>query len=125
MVREVRAIIAGGRDFSNYSLLSGKVFDIIGQYADVTIISGHAKGADELGEIYAKKYNIPVKIFSPDWEEYSRATGPIRNREMAKYASEGDSYSILIAFWDGKSKGTKSMIDLGLKYLKEVHVIKY
>ena len=44
---------------------------------------------------------------------------------LAEYASEGDNIGILIAFWDGKSKGTKSMIDYGLKHLHEVHVIKY
>lgn len=33
---------------------------------------------------------------------------------MAKYASE--TYGILIAFWDGKSRGTKNMIDTAKKH---------
>ena len=89
------------------------------------IISGHCRGADMLGEQLANKYSIPIKIFPADWDKHGKAAGHIRNRQMAEYASDGDNIGILVAFWDGKSRGTKSMIDLGLQYLKEVHVIKY
>ena len=44
---------------------------------------------------------------------------------MAQIASEEDCYGVLIAFWDGESKGTKHMINLAEKYGLEVHVIKY
>jgi hypothetical protein len=42
---------------------------------------------------------------------------------MAKYAAE--KIGVLFAFWDGKSKGTKHMIDLAYQYGLDVHVINY
>jgi hypothetical protein len=48
---------------------------------------------------------VPLKIFPAQWSIYGKGAGYIRNREMAQYADA------LIAFWDGKSKGTKNMID--------------
>lgn len=127
-VSQVRIIVAGGRDFSDYAKLESEVTEIISSYRigdDITIISGHCRGADMLGEQLANKYSIPIKIFPANWDKHGKSAGYIRNRQMAEYASDGDSIGILVAFWDGKSKGTKSMIDLGLQYLKEVHVIKY
>ena len=41
---------------------------------------------------------------------------------MAKYASE--TYGILIAFWDGKSRGTKNMIDTAKKHGLEIHIVQ-
>lgn len=49
--------------------------------------------------------DIPVKRFPADWDRHGRAAGPIRNCQMAQYADA------LIAIWDGKSRGTKNMID--------------
>lgn len=68
------------------------------------VISGHAVGADKLGEAWAKKNSIPIDPHPALWSKYGNAAGPIRNREMAKQADA------LIAFWDGKSKGTENMI---------------
>lgn len=67
------------------------------------IVSGTARGIDELGERYAKEKGIPVKLFKPDWSMGKRA-GPLRNLDMAKYAQA------LIAVWDGTSPGTAHMI---------------
>ena len=68
------------------------------------IVSGGAKGADALGERYGRENQIPIKRFLPDWQKYDKLAGPIRNKAMAEYAD------MAIIFWDGKSKGTKSMI---------------
>jgi hypothetical protein len=48
---------------------------------------------------------ILVKKFPADWDRYGKSAGPVRNGQMARYAQR------LIAFWDGKSTGTKNMID--------------
>jgi tyrosyl-tRNA synthetase len=58
-----------------------------------------------LGEKYAKMKNIPIKIYKPDWEKYGKAAGVIRNEDIINYSDR------VIAFWDGKSKGTKNSID--------------
>ena len=131
-VSQVRIIVAGGRDFSDYDMLEREVTEIINStariydpYDEVVIVSGHCRGADMMGEQFASSHFVPIRKFPADWDKYGKSAGYIRNRQMAEYASESDSIGILVAFWDGKSKGTKSMIDLGLQYLKEVHVIKY
>ena len=120
-----RIIVAGGRDFNNYDLLSETLDAVLKRYTDseTIIVTGCCRGADALGEHYAKEHGIPVKRFPADWLQYGKAAGPIRNREMAEYASEGEG--VLVAFWDGKSRGTKNMIDMAFKYGLDVHVIMW
>lgn len=76
---------------------------------EIEVVSGKAKGADTLGEMYAKHYNQKIKEFPANWGEYGKSAGYRRNTEMAKYADA------CIVFWDGKSKGTKHMIDIAKK----------
>lgn len=113
---EQRIIIAGSRSFTDYhkfkQIFSG-LFPVVGY---IQIVSGTARGADQLGERYAEKWNIPLKRFPADWDKHGKAAGHIRNQEMAEYAD------VLVAFWDGESKGTKSMIDKALKEKLETHV---
>ncbi len=123
----MKVIIAGGRDFIDWKLLESRVHYYLKNCIDLEIISGCCStgsvtfiradgtmvcGADGLGERYAKKYNLHVKYFPADWSK-GKSAGPVRNKQMAEY---GDA---LIAFHDGKSKGTSNMIneasDKGLK----------
>lgn len=113
-------IIAGGRDFNDYDLLEEKCKDVLRlymAYRNVTIISGDATGADTLGERFAKEYRLKSLIFPAEWQKYGRAAGPIRNQEMANLADA------VIAFWDGKSRGTKNMIDLAQAKGLSTHVV--
>lgn len=126
----VRIIIAGGRDFSDYELLKRSVHAVIDgdrlkEHYPIEFISGAARGADKLGEKFATENIYFLKRFPADWDRYGKRAGYIRNEQMAKYASEDNSYGILIAFWDGESKGTKLMIDLAKRYGLEIHVINY
>lgn len=100
-----RVIVPGTRTFENYELMCevlDKVLPTLGD--DIEIVSGHAEGADKLGERYAKEHNIKCAVFPADWRSHGRKAGPIRNSQMIKYASEKDPY--VIAFWDGMSHGT-------------------
>jgi hypothetical protein len=110
----VRIIIAGGRTFDNYPALSNFCWDALKKIGvnnpsseNVTILSGGAKGADGLGEKFARENRLNLELFSADWKTYGRAAGPIRNKQMLE---EGRA-DYLFAFWDGKSAGTKNMID--------------
>ena len=140
MEKNFRIIIAGGRDFDDYEKLHNEVFNVLvdlnmkykNKISDTMrfeIISGKAKGADLLGEKFAKEYKVKLTLFPADWDKYGKSAGYRRNAEMAKYAVEGKEQGVigvLIAFWDGKSKGTKSMIDLAKRYgLDEVYVVRY
>lgn len=128
MIRKVgeimRVIIAGGRDFNNYPLLREECIKILHshQYKPVEIVPDGARGADKLGEKFAKRFNYPLKVFPANWDKYGKRAGYLRNKEMAEYASPD---GMLIAFWDGKSRGTRLMIDLANKYNLEIHVINY
>jgi len=79
------------------------------------VVSGGARGVDRMGESYAEASNIPVKQFIPDWSK-GRWAGLARNRDMAKYADAA------IIIWDGKSRGTKNMIEEAKKNGLTVYV---
>lgn len=104
----MRTIIAGGRHYQ----LTGLDKNTLSALPISEVVCGGATGADEGGKQWAEENGIPVKMFPADWKKHGKAAGPIRNREMAEYAES------LVAFWDGKSRGTGSMIsiaeDLGL-----------
>lgn len=123
--QKTRVIIAGSREFPipfNLVFVTSAVEDAlaclgISTYDNIEIVSGTARGADRMGEEWANLYGVNVKQFPADWDKHGKAAGPIRNAEMAEY---GD---VLIAFWDGESRGTKGMIDLAKK--KGLKVIVY
>lgn len=113
----MRVILAGSRDFSDYEEFKKGInesgFDI------TEVISGGARGADTLGEKYAKEMNLSLRIFLAKWNEFGKSAGFIRNEEMSNNADA------LIAFWDQKSQGTKNMIDIAKNKGLKVHVHKY
>lgn len=76
---------------------------------EVEIVSGTARGADELGERYAKARGYALKQFPADWDTFGKGAGYRRNSQMADYAEA------CVVFWDEKSRGTKHMIDLAEK----------
>ena len=119
-----RIVVAGSRGFTDYTLLRENLDALLGETSgDVELISGHAAGADQLAERYAQERNIPITVMRPDWKTYGRAAGPVRNKQMLDYASEGSP--LVIAFWDGKSKGTKNTIDTAQKMGISIKVVLY
>lgn len=113
--------MAGGRDFNDYQRLS-KVMDHVLSQRDndeVEIVSGGARGADSLGERYAKDNNLKLKIFPADWDSHGKAAGHIRNKQMAEYATH------LVLFWDGKSKGSANMLETAKKIGLIYRVMRY
>lgn len=105
----MKVIIAGGRYFKDYESLHKFCDDLLQNENNIEIVSGGAKGADFLGEKYAKAKNHRIIRFPAAWKKYGKRAGIIRNLEMAEYAD------LLIAFWDGKSKGTASIIRFAKK----------
>lgn len=114
-----KVIIAGGRGFNNYEYLKAKVSSLLQNKNDVTIISGCARGADALGAKYAKENNIELIKIPANWNKYGKSAGYRRNVEMANIANG------LIAFWDGKSRGTKHMIDIAKSKNIPTRIINY
>ena len=92
----------------------------IGEYMpdDVTeIVSGGAKGIDTLAKEYAEKRKLLYTEFLPDYETFGKYAPLHRNERIINYADE------ILAFWDGKSKGTKYVIDNAKKQGKRVSVV--
>lgn len=111
----MKTIVAGSRKFKDYKLM----VRTLQRYNIEKIISGHAPGADSLGERYALENNIPLDIYHANWKEYGRAAGPIRNSKMVENADA------LIVFWNGYSTGTKDVIKKARAKGLIVNVIKF
>jgi glycerophosphoryl diester phosphodiesterase len=119
--REImRVIVAGSRNFNCFEKLTNAMNEYLKDAIygnDFEIVSGGAKGADRLGEQYARLYGATVKQFIPDWNGLGRRAGMVRNEQMAKYATH------LVAFWDGMSPGTRHMIEFAKRSGLTVHVV--
>ena len=81
------------------------------------IVSGGAVGVDSCAAEYAKRHNLNLTVFLPQYEKYGRAAPIVRNKEIVDYADK------VIAFWDGKSKGTLSVIKYAEKIGKPCEVV--
>lgn len=110
----MKLIVAGSRTFTNYHFLKTKLRKL----NPSEIVSGTARGADQLGEQFAKEHQLPIKRFPADWENQGRTAGFMRNIKMALYADA------LAAFWDGHSRGTKHMIETAREQGLKVYIFK-
>ena len=108
----MKLIIAGSRNINptpEYmdDLMNG--LQTFHQRKITSVISGRARGVDRAGEAWAKRQGIPVDPYPADWTLGKRA-GHLRNEQMAR---AGDA---LVLIWDGKSKGSASMLKFAKKY---------
>ena len=111
-MQDYRVIIAGSRSFNNYALLREHCLSFLQEKMKthrVIIVSGHARGADSLGERFANELGLPFELHPAKWRLLGKAAGMVRNAEMAKCSDA------LIAFWDGESRGTRHMINFARK----------
>ncbi len=115
----MKLAIVGSRTFDNYELLVQFIKDNYDLTAITHIISGGAKGADSLGERFAKENDIETIIFKAEWEQYGNSAGIIRNIDIISNCDN------CVAFWDGKSLGTMHAIELCEKYNKECKICHF
>jgi len=98
-VKNMRVAVIGSRNLE---------IEDIGKYTPpktTEIVSGGARGIDTVAKNYAIKNNIKLVEFKPDYRRYGKGAPLKRNLQIIAYAD------IVIAIWDGKSKGTKYVID--------------
>lgn len=113
----MRLAIVGTRTFTNYKFLRKKILKKF-YLSDITeIVSGGAEGVDTLAEQFAEEYNIPLKVYKPDWKKYGKKAGAIRNKKIVNRCNK------IIAFWDGKSVGTKITIDMAIEAKKDLKIV--
>lgn len=80
------------------------------------IVSGGARGIDSCAREYAQRVGLKLTEFLPQYTLYGRRAPLKRNLQIIDYAD------MVIAFWDGRSKGTKHVIDNCKKRKKEIRV---
>nr|DAU42882.1 MAG TPA: Protein of unknown function (DUF2493) [Caudoviricetes sp.] len=112
----MKIAIIGSRECSNIDFV-GNLEAILNVSKDDTIISGGAKGIDTLAANYAKENNLNLIEFLPDYKKNGRAATFIRNREIV------DNSNVVVAFWNGNSKGTKYTLDYARKKNKRIIVV--
>lgn len=87
------------------------------KYIPDTIVSGGARGADTYARLFAEQHNLKLIEFLPDYDKYGRNAPLVRNKLIV------EECDCLIAFWDGKSRGTKYTLDLAEKMGKPTKII--
>lgn len=110
----MKIAIVGSRDFKD----KAKVVEYVTSLdKDDWIISGGARGVDRWAEETAKLLNMRFTIYHADWDTYGKRAGFLRNIDIVKQCDR------LVAFWDGKSKGTEHSINLAKTAGKPVEII--
>ena len=115
-MERMRVIIAGGRDIDPPSktfwrFLAESGFDID------CVLSGGATGIDAHGEMYALANGIPLETYPAEWDKHGKAAGPLRNAQMARNADA------LILIWNGKSKGSRNMLQAAVGQNLKIHQV--
>lgn len=116
-------LVVGSRSFNNYGLMKAKLDKLLVNQDSVLIVSGGARGADTLAEQYAKERCCPCEVFPADWST-GKSAGFVRNEKMHKFISTFESRGV-VAFWDGKSRGTAHNFRLAEKYNNPLRVIRF
>ena len=107
----MKVAVIGSRSITNFDLAEFLPKDT------TEIVSGGASGVDTVAQKYADKTGIPIKVFRPKYELYPGKRAPLeRNLEIIDYAD------LVLAFWDGKSRGTKFVIENCKKMGKPVKI---
>lgn len=109
--------VVGSRDFDDFPRLT-RVLDGI-KALEFRLVSGGARGADRLAEDYARMRGIDIIVLPAEWEKHGLSAGKRRNQLIVNVADA------MIAFWDGRSKGTKDvMLRARIKGIP-VHVVRF
>lgn len=112
-----RVIVAGSRGMTDRETIRRAMNDLWLEIGPYTVISGTARGVDSISADIARSAGIMVEEFPAEWDKIGRSAGYRRNETMAHAATH------LLAIWDGASKGTKHMIDIGTREGLSITVI--
>lgn len=137
----MRVLICGSRTFDEnervypnpigvpmWRWLDNELLETLSMYQrngyEIEIVSGAAKGADSYGAKFAKRYSFKLTEFPAQWRTYGKSAGYKRNMEMIEYCDKANS-SIVVAIWDGESKGTLHTIHLAKQHDLGLAIFKY
>lgn len=116
--------IVGSRSFNDYDklckIVSKTIEKLLLKFEKVVLVSGGANGADKLAKRFADEFNYEIIEYLADWENEGKSAGFNRNHKII-----GKS-DLLIAFWDGKSKGTlHSMKLMNIKIYNRLILVRF
>lgn len=94
----MKVVITGSRSWTDYRTIRRRLQRLPG---DTLIIHGAARGADSLAQKAAEYHMLRTEVYPADWERYGKRAGYIRNAFMLDQKPD-----LVLAFWDGESKGT-------------------
>lgn len=112
----MKLAIVGSRSFTDYDKLKAELNKLPLIHEVTEIVSGGARGVDKLAESYAYEYKLKMTVFKPNWD-IGKHAGFLRNTTIIQNSDA------VVAFWDGKSTGTKDSIDKATKAGKPVLII--
>ena len=114
----MKLVISGSRSIKDKEVVSKNIDYYVSTVEPIDhIVCGGAKGVDLSAVLWAMRYSVPYTVFLPNYNMYGKIAPLIRNEKMATY---GD---VLLAIWDGKSRGTKHIIECFERLHKPVIVI--
>ena len=99
----LRVLVCGSRGYSSRARIGLRLAELP---AGSEVIHGAARGADEIADGFAREFGMKVTRYPANWFKHGRKAGIIRNVEMLDTKPD-----LVLAFWDGFSRGTKHTID--------------
>lgn len=115
----VRVAIIGSRGFNDPRLVASTMNSVLEKFEVTEVVSGGARGADTLGEQWAKAHGIPTRVFLADWDRFGKSAGFRRNHDIIA------GCDLCVAFWDGASRGTAHSLGLAREAGKRILVVRY
>ena len=108
----IKLIFCGDREWNDFDFILNVMSTLKERLGTFVVIEGNASGADILSRAAAKKLQLEWHTHPALWAKFGRAAGPIRNTEMLAEQPNG-----IVAFHRNitKSKGTKNMIEQGVR----------
>jgi len=116
----MKVLICGGRDFDDYDMMANLLSELRAKHPQLEIVSGGARGADSLADYYAQTNGVKITVMKADWDTHGKGAGIIRNNQMLDLVPD-----LVLAFWDGRSRGTLHTIEEARRRGLETKVMSY
>lgn len=121
-------LVAGSRSFADYDLMVAKLDAFLSRqivdHRSICIVSGGARGADQLAERYARMRDFELRVFPADWNQFGKSAGYRRNRQMHEFIAQY-KHRGCVCFWDGQSRGTTHNFSLAKEFNTPLRVVRF
>lgn len=133
----MKIVVAGGRDFFDEEFMAEKLSELVEKGIlgpEDELVCGMAKGADLTAKSLFEKEGLTVHERPADWKNLDAVPCIIKHNKYGAYnalaghnrnTTMGDEAELAIIFWDGKSTGTKNMIDYMRSLNKPIYIFNY